>query len=76
MSSQADLPIQHYRSFDGAELAWREMGEGRAVVLLHGFFSDALTNWVRYGHAAAIVGGGVPGDHARPACAWVECQAA
>lgn len=47
-----------FESFDGARLAWREMGEGRPVVLLHGFFSDAFTNWIRYGHAAAIAGRG------------------
>jgi pimeloyl-ACP methyl ester carboxylesterase len=56
--SPADLPVHHFASFDGAEIAWREMGEGRPVVLIHGFFSDALTNWVRYGHAAAIVAKG------------------
>jgi pimeloyl-ACP methyl ester carboxylesterase len=58
VSSQAELPIHRFRSFDGAELAWREMGEGRPVVLLHGFFSDAQTNWIRYGHAAAIAAKG------------------
>lgn len=47
-----------FESFDGARLAWREMGEGRSVVLLHGYFSDAFTNWLRYGHAEAIAGRG------------------
>jgi pimeloyl-ACP methyl ester carboxylesterase len=28
------------------------------VVLLHGYFSDADTNWIRYGHAAAIAAKG------------------
>ena len=28
------------------------------MLLLHGFFSDAFTNWIRYGHAAAIAGRG------------------
>lgn len=45
-------------SFDGARLAWREMGQGRAVVLLHGFFSTADVNWMKYGHAAAIAAAG------------------
>jgi len=49
---------RYFESFDGAKLAWREMGEGRPVLLLHGFFSDAFTNWIRYGHAAAIAGRG------------------
>jgi pimeloyl-ACP methyl ester carboxylesterase len=43
---------------DGIELAWHELGEGRAAVLLHGLFSDADTNWIRFGHAAEIAGRG------------------
>jgi pimeloyl-ACP methyl ester carboxylesterase len=43
---------------DGVELAWHELGEGRPVVLLHGLFSDAETNWIRYGHAAEIASRG------------------
>jgi pimeloyl-ACP methyl ester carboxylesterase len=39
---------------DGIALAWHETGEGRAVLLLHGLFSDADTNWIRFGHAAEI----------------------
>jgi len=39
---------------DGIELAWHEVGEGRPVVLLHGLFSSAEVNWIRFGHAAAI----------------------
>ena len=35
------------------------MGEGWPVVLLHGYLSDAYTNWVRYGHAAAIAAKGL-----------------
>lgn len=38
------------------ELAWHELGEGRAVLLLHGLFSNAETNWLRFGHAAEIAG--------------------
>lgn len=43
-----------FDSWDGTRLAWREMGEGRPALLLHGFFSDAYTNWIRYGHAALL----------------------
>lgn len=43
---------------DGVRLAWREMGEGRPVVLLHGFFSDAATNWIKFGHAERIAATG------------------
>ena len=56
----ANSPIEphFFESFDGERLAWREMGEGRAVVLIHGYFSDANTNWIRYGHATAIAAKG------------------
>jgi pimeloyl-ACP methyl ester carboxylesterase len=47
-----------FRSFDGTELAWTEMGEGRPLVLIHGYFSNAFVNWIRYGHAAAIAAAG------------------
>ena len=48
----------YFNSFDGTRLAWHEMGEGRPVVLIHGYFSEANTNWIRYGHAAAIAAEG------------------
>ena len=38
--------------------AWRELGKGAPVVLIHGLFSNAATNWLRYGHAAAIAAAG------------------
>ncbi len=64
-----------FDSFDGTRLAYREMGEGRPVVLIHGYFSDADTNWIRFGHAAKIAAVGyrvvmpdlrAHGDSARP----------
>lgn len=52
-------PVRHtFAAPDGAELAWHEVGEGSPVVLLHGLFSDAETNWIRFGHAAEIAGRG------------------
>lgn len=47
-----------FASFDGTRIAWRELGVGRPVVLLHGFLSNAVVNWLRYGHAAAIAARG------------------
>jgi pimeloyl-ACP methyl ester carboxylesterase len=74
-SSPTDLPIHIFKSDDGLDLAWREMGDGRPVVLIHGFFSNAFTNWIRYGHAARIAAEGfrvimpdlrAHGDSAKP----------
>ncbi len=47
-----------FESFDGQRLAWHEMGAGRPVVLIHGLFSSAWTNWFRYGHAATVAAKG------------------
>lgn len=49
-----DFATRHFTAPDGVDLAWHEMGEGRPVILIHGLFSDAFTNWIRYGHAARI----------------------
>jgi len=52
-------PATHFwTSSDGVELAYHELGEGRPVVLLHGLFSDANMNWIRFGHAARIAAKG------------------
>lgn len=45
-------------SFDGVELAVHHMGEGRPVLLLHGLFSSAQMNWIRFGHAQMLVDAG------------------
>lgn len=58
-SSPTDPPVQHFAARDGTRLAWRETGEGRPLLLLHGYFSNAWTNWIRYGHAAEIAGRGI-----------------
>ncbi len=54
----ADVPVQYFAGRDGAKLAYREVGQGRPVVLIHGYFSNAVTNWIRYGHAARIAEAG------------------
>ena len=43
---------------DGVELAWHEVGEGQPVVLLHGLFSSAEMNWIKFGHAQRIASEG------------------
>ena len=52
------ITTQTIASFDGAKLAVHIMGEGRPVMLLHGLFSEAQTNWIKFGHAAAIADAG------------------
>src|SRR3954470_13773594 len=43
---------------DGVKLAWHEVGQGRPVILLHGLFSDAWMNWIKFGHADSIAADG------------------
>ena len=44
--------------FDGTPLAVHRMGAGRPLVLLHGLFSSAEMNWIKWGHAATIAEAG------------------
>jgi pimeloyl-ACP methyl ester carboxylesterase len=46
--------VRYWKASDGIELAYHELGEGRPVILLHGLFSDAVMNWIKFGHAARI----------------------
>jgi pimeloyl-ACP methyl ester carboxylesterase len=52
------IVTERFASFDGVKLAVHRLGEGRAVVLLHGLFSDANTNWIRFGHAQRLADAG------------------
>src|SRR3954463_50014 len=54
----SEVSIHRWSASDGVELAWREMGEGRPVILLHGLFSDANMNWIKFGTAERIAGEG------------------
>ncbi len=49
---------EFFESFDGQRLAWREIGEGLPIVLIHGYFSNAEVNWLKYGHAAKVASRG------------------
>jgi pimeloyl-ACP methyl ester carboxylesterase len=53
-----DVATHRFTASDGVELAWHELGEGRPVVLLHGLFSSAEMNWIRFGHAVEIASRG------------------
>ena len=56
LSSEA--PTQFWTASDGVRLAYHEVGAGRPVILLHGLFSDAQMNWIKFGHAARIASEG------------------
>ena len=53
-----DAEVHFWTSSDGVELAYHEVGEGSPVILLHGLFSDARTNWIKFGHAGRIAAKG------------------
>ena len=54
----SDAALHRWTSSDGVSLAWRELGEGRPVVLAHGLFSDGVTNWIKFGAARRLVNAG------------------
>ena len=49
---------QRVESFDGTELAVHRIGAGRPVLMLHGLFSSARMNWIRFGHARRLAEAG------------------
>ena len=53
-----DIATHYWTTSDGIQLAWREVGQGRPVILLHGLFSDAQMNWIKFGHAERIAADG------------------
>ena len=50
----SDPEVHFWTASDGVELAYHDLGEGRPVVLLHGLFSDANVNWIKFGQADRI----------------------
>jgi pimeloyl-ACP methyl ester carboxylesterase len=54
---EPDPMIHHYTAPDGAELAYRQVGEGRPLVLVHGFSSDSR-QWIDHGLATAFAAPG------------------
>jgi pimeloyl-ACP methyl ester carboxylesterase len=50
----SDARLEFWTASDGARLAYHEVGEGAPVMLLHGLFSSAQMNWIKFGHAERI----------------------
>jgi pimeloyl-ACP methyl ester carboxylesterase len=48
------LRTDSFCTSDGVWISWRECGDGRPLILVHGYFSDADTNWIKYGHAEKL----------------------
>ena len=49
---------EHFASFDGTRLALHRMGAGRPLILLHGLFSSAEMNWIKFGQAELLAAAG------------------
>jgi pimeloyl-ACP methyl ester carboxylesterase len=54
----SDIITKHWTASDGVDLAFHETGEGRPVILVHGLFSDARMNWIKFGHAGKLAAAG------------------
>ena len=54
----SEAAIHRWTASDGIDLVYHELGEGRPVILLHGLFSDAQMNWIKFGHAERIAAEG------------------
>lgn len=46
---------QFFDAPDGTPLAYYELGEGRPFLLLHGYISDAHTNWMKFTPTAQVI---------------------
>ena len=52
------MQSEFYTGHGGTRLALHRMGEGRPLVMLHGLFSNAEMNWVKWGTAAMLAEAG------------------
>ena len=71
----SDVRSETFTGFGGAKLALHRLGAGRPVILLHGLFSSADMNWIKFGHARQLAEAGFEvlmpdlrahGDSAKP----------
>jgi pimeloyl-ACP methyl ester carboxylesterase len=52
------VTTEFYPGFDDARLVLHRMGAGRPLILLHGLFSSAEMNWIKWGHAERLAAAG------------------
>lgn len=50
--------IETVQGWGGARLAVHRLGAGKPVLLLHGLFSSAQVNWIKFGHAQRLADAG------------------
>lgn len=54
----SDVRTEFLQGFADTRLAVHRLGEGRPVLLLHGLFSSAAVNWIKFGHAQRLADAG------------------
>ncbi|MCJ2185985.1 alpha/beta fold hydrolase [Novosphingobium beihaiensis] len=54
----SEVRKDYIEGFGGTRLAVHTMGTGRPLLLLHGLFSSAQVNWIKYGNAQILAGAG------------------
>lgn len=54
----SELRKDYIEGFGGTRLAVHSLGEGRPLLLLHGLFSSANVNWIKYGNARVLADAG------------------
>jgi len=55
-NTPTDVVPHTFKGAHGDRMVFHEMGpgNGRPVILIHGLFSNAHVNWIKYGHAAKL----------------------
>jgi len=56
--TELSLRTEYLTGHAGTRLAVHRLGTGRPVLMLHGLFSNAATNWIKFGHAQALADAG------------------
>ena len=54
----SELRKDYIEGFGGTRLAVHTLGQGRPLVLVHGLFSSAEVNWIKYGNAQILADAG------------------
>ena len=54
----AGTQIHHFPGRDGVRLAYRELGQGRPLILIHGYLGTAQVGWIDSGIAGKFAGHG------------------